>query len=162
MRRMTMIGLLALAGCGPQQEPPANATANAPVAATPAGPPPPLGTVDLGQPLRAFGTEPGWVLDVTPGVITFTDYSVENPKPETFMPVIPAVAGGKAVWRTWNTAGEAVVLTLTLKDCLEAGEADMTEPLTAEFKVGGKTRTGCAGPKPEGEAGMEAENSDDE
>jgi uncharacterized membrane protein len=167
MRTMTMIGLMALAGCSTQQEPAANATANTADVAViggtaPAGPPPPLGTVDLGQPLRAFGTEPGWSLDVTPGVITYTDYSAEDPKAETFMPAIPAVAGGKAVWRTRNTAGEAVVLTLTLKDCLEAGEEDMTQPLTAEFKMGGTTRTGCAGPKPEGEAGVDAENSDDE
>ena len=164
MRTMIMIGLLALAGCSQQQEPAANATANAAEFVVPAaaGPPPPLGTVDLGQPLRAFGTEPGWSLDVTPGVITYTDYSAEDPKAETFMPAIPAVAGGKAVWRTRNTAGDAVVLTLTLKDCLEAGEEDMTQPLTAELKMGATTRTGCAGPKPEGEAGVDPENSDDE
>ena len=164
MRRMMMIGLLVLAGCSGQQEPAPNATTEniAYIGVEPAGPPPQLGKLDLTQPLRAFGTEPGWVVDVTPGVITYTDYSAEDPKPETFPPAVPTGADGKAVWRTRNSAGEAVVLTLTLKDCLEAGEDDMTVPLTAEFKIGKITRTGCAGPRPEGEAGMEDGNSIDE
>ena len=162
--KILMIGLLALTGCSGQQEPARNTTVDniAYSGVEPDGPPPQLGKLDLTQPLRAFGTEPGWVVDVTPGVITYTDYSAENPQPETFPPATPTGADGKAVWRTRNSAGEAVVLTLTLKDCLEAGEEDMTVPLTAEFTIGKTTRSGCAGPKPEDEADTDLGNSDDE
>ncbi|MES2445190.1 MAG: hypothetical protein V4574_20390 [Pseudomonadota bacterium] len=153
------VSMLALAGCG-SQEPAVNVTANSAEAAKPVRPPSPkLGKVDLDQPLRAFGTEPFWTLDVAPGDMSFTDYSVETPKPEPYFPRSPVVTADKAVWTTKNEAGAAVVLTLTLKDCLEAGEADQTQPFTAELKIGDRTRTGCAGPKPEGEPDEEVDNA---
>lgn len=132
-----------LAGCGPQEP----AVTNNVVVAKPIEGPK-LGKVDLNQPLQAFGTEPYWTLDVAPGDMSFTDYALANPKPEPFFPHAPVVTGDKAVWTTENVADEPVVLTLTLKDCLEVGEADQTQPLTAELRIGSKVRTGCAGPKP--------------
>jgi len=136
-----------LAGCG-SQEPAANSS-NVTVAKPIAGPK--LGSVDLNQPLRAFGTEPFWTLDVAPGDMSYTDYALANPRPEPFFPHAPVVTGDKAVWTTKNVADAPVVLTLTRKDCLEAGEDDQTQPLTAELRIGDKVRTGCAGPKPKEE-----------
>jgi uncharacterized membrane protein len=151
--------LLALAGCGSPE--PAAAPANAVVAKPIPGPK--LGSIELNQPLRAFGTEPFWTLDVAPGDIAFTDHALPDPKPEPFFARSPVVADGKAVWTTKNVADEPVVLTLTLKDCLEGGEPDQTQPFTAELRIGDKVRTGCAGPKPkevpEGDAGNAADPS---
>jgi len=136
------LSLLMLAGCGSQDPEPANAVAAKPI------PSPMLGGFNLNQKLRAFGTEPFWTLDVAPGDISFTDYALADPKPEPFFAHAPVVTGDTAVWTTKNVAGAPVVLTLTLKDCLEAGEEDQTRPLTAELRIGDKARTGCAGPKP--------------
>lgn len=142
--------VLLLAGCN-FSEPAPNSAENV----TKPTPPPSvkLGSVELLQPLRAFGTEPFWTLDLAPGDIAFTDYSAEDPKPEPFFARSPVAVGDKATWTTKNIAGEAVVVTLTLKDCLEAGETDETMPLTAELRIGAKVRTGCAGPKPKDEPG---------
>ena len=147
-----------LAGCGSQA--PADNASNA-VVAKPI-PSPKLGGIDLNQKLRAFGTEPFWTLDVAPGDISYTDYSLADPKPEPFFAHAPVVSGDKAVWTTKNVAEAPVVLTLTLKDCLEAGEDDQTQPLTAELRIGDKVRIGCAGPKPKDEpVGDNASNAVD-
>jgi uncharacterized membrane protein len=143
MRILVLTGALALGACGsePAQE---NAAANITAAPTP---PPSLmfGKVDLLKHVRAFGTEPYWIVDLAPGTIEFTDFSAEKPEPQPFYYVPPAIADGTARYTTRNRAGDAVVLTLTAEPCLEAGEEEDTQPLTAELRIGARTLRGCAG-----------------
>ncbi|MCW3847530.1 hypothetical protein OF829_09775 [Sphingomonas sp. LB-2] len=135
---------------------PANA---ANVAAPAPAPSVKLGDFELNQLIRAFGTEPFWTLDLGPGDMIFTDNAVETPKPEPFYWVAPVVAGDTATYTTKNVAGDPVVLVLTRKDCLEVGEPEDTQPLTAKLTIGTKVRTGCAGPKPKDEPDEEMENT---
>lgn len=165
--RVTMLAmpLLMLAGCGggsvvisqtnETTTEPANAAAPAPVKA----PSVKLGDFELNQLLRVFGTEPFWTLDMGPGEFSFTDYSVDAPKAEPFYWADPVIAGDTATYTTKNVAGDPVVLTLTRKDCLEAGEEDQTVPLTAELKIGTTVRKGCAGPRPKDEPDEEIDNA---
>lgn len=161
-----LIGAFALSACGggsvvvnaaDNAAEPANA-ANAAAPVPIKAPSVKLGDFELNQLIRAAGTEPFWTLDLGPGEMSFTDYSVETPKPEPFYWADPVVAGDTATYTTKNVAGDAVVLVLTRKDCLEAGEPEDAQPLTAELKIGAKTRTGCAGPKPRDEPDAEVEN----
>jgi uncharacterized membrane protein len=149
MRFLLVAGAaLLLAGCGPT--PDEQAAANAANAAAVPAPTPVamLGTVNIARPVRAFGTEPYWTLDLAPGEMSFVERDVENPPVTPFYPVAPAIAGDTATWTTRNPAGEPVVVTLTAKECLEAGEPEDAAPLTAEVKIGARTLHGCAGPKP--------------
>jgi uncharacterized membrane protein len=143
MRILMLVAVLALGGCGskPTEKPTPKPkpTATKPMAM--------LGTVDLTKPVHVFGVEPGWSLDVAPGDISFADFSGESIDPQPFFPVSPQLAGDRASWTTRNVAGETVVLTLTAKECLEAGEPEDSQPLTAELKIGAKTLKGCAGAK---------------
>lgn len=146
------VSMLALAGCTASE--PANSAQNgtAANASAPAFKPwPKLGGVDLGEPIRAAGTEPYWTLDLAPGDMLFTDHSVDSPAPVPFFAVMPKVEGAKAVYATKNEDGAAVVLTLTLEKCLDVGEEKNSQPLTATLRIGGRTLMGCAGPKPEDE-----------
>jgi uncharacterized membrane protein len=143
MRILMLAAVLALGGCGPKP-------AEKPVP-TPTPTPKPvkmLGSIDLNKAVRAFGVEPGWSLDVAPGDMSFTDFSGDKTEPQPFFPTSPVVTGDHANWTTKNVAGEAVVLTLTVKECLEAGEPEDSQPLTAELRIGVKTLHGCAGAKP--------------
>jgi uncharacterized membrane protein len=105
-----------------------------------------LGKVDLGKSVHAFGTEPFWGLDIDGTSLVYTDASLEELKPETFTDAARVVSGGKAVYTAKNKAGAAVTLTLTVEECLEAGEPEDAVPLTVELKIGDQVRHGCAGP----------------
>lgn len=151
------IAALALAGCGGA---PADSVANNAAAPTPTPPPSvKLGDFELNQRVRVSGVEPYWTLDMGPGEMLFTDFSTDVPKPEPFYWAAPAVTGDTATYTTKNVADEPVVLTLTRRDCLEAGEPEDTRPLTAELRVGDKVRKGCAGPRPADEPDEEMENT---
>jgi uncharacterized membrane protein len=143
MRIVMLAAVLALGGCGSK---PAEKPAPKPKP-SPTKPVAMLGTVDLTRPVHVFGVEPGWSLDVAPGDISFADFSGDKTDPQPFFPVSPQLAGDRASWTTRNVAGETVVLTLTAKECLDAGEPEDSQPLTAELKIGAKTLNGCAGAK---------------
>jgi len=161
---VALAGSLALAGCGGGSVVINAENAAEPVTNTVAAPKPKpapvlmLGDYDLNQLTRAFGTEPFWTLDMGPGSFSYTDYSVEKPEPKPFYWADPVIAGDTATYTTKNVAGDVVVLTLTHKKCLEAGEEDQAVPLTAELKIGSKILHGCAGPKPADEPDAEMDN----
>ena len=167
--RVTMLALplLVLAGCGggsvvvnaTNEAVPAENAVSAAAPAPVKAPSVKVGDFELNQLLRVFGTEPYWVLDLGPGEMIFTDNAAETPKPEPFYWADPVIAGDTATYTTKNVAGDVVVLTLTRKDCLEAGEPEDTVPLTAELRIGAKTRTGCAGPRPKDEPDEEMDNT---
>lgn len=163
--RITMLAapLLMLAGCGGGGSVAVNqsdnaATANVAAPAKPAAPSLKLGDFELNQIIRVFGTEPGWTLDMGPGTMQYTDFAAEKPEAKPFYWADPVIAGDTATYTTKNVAGEVVVLTLTRKDCLEAGEPEDTVPLTATLKIGDATRHGCAGPFPVTDPDEEVDN----
>jgi uncharacterized membrane protein len=143
-RLTTLLCLFALSACG-SPEPEADNAANATVA-KPLPPSPKLAGVELMKPLHVFGTEPGWSLDLAPGSAVFTDFSTGKTVPEPLLSVAPVVSGNSAVYNSRGGQGTPAVLTLTAKECLEAGEPEDALPFTAELKINGKTLTGCAGP----------------
>ena len=141
--------LLLLCACGGQEDA-GNAAVN--VAANASEPMPQagirLGSVDLSKPLRAVGTEPYWIVDIAPGDISYTDFSVDDPQPAPLYPVAPVVSGRGATYKTKTAKGDPVTITLTLEPCTGTGESDHDEPLAADVTIGSKTWHGCAGPKP--------------
>ncbi|RYD56564.1 MAG: hypothetical protein EOP60_05005 [Sphingomonadales bacterium] len=154
MRTISLIGLLMLAGCtAPMAANQAsNVTENAVAAdaTIPAPTPAPAGKlagVDFAKPVSAFGTEPYWEVEIEPGRLQFTDYSVAEGTKEEWALAAPAFAGNTAVIQTKTKAGVAVTITLTGESCLEVGEEDNRVPLTATVKIGDRTLMGCAGPK---------------
>ena len=106
---------------------------------TPA-PPPVLGGVDLGQPVRALGTEPFWGVDIAPARITYS--GVDRPVQAAPNPG-PAVTGTMATWTTQTAQGNALEITLIATECSD-GMSDRTYPLTARVVVGSETLQGCA------------------
>lgn len=156
-----LAGSFALSGCGGGKVDTGNVAEGNAAAAKPKPkvfPKLMLGDFDLNQLVRAFGTEPYWTLDMGPGTLTYTDFSVDKPEARPFYWADPVIAGDTATYTTRNVAGDAVVLVLTRKDCLEAGEDEATTPLTAILKIGSKTLRGCAGPKPAGEPDGKMDN----
>lgn len=158
MKKLGIALLLSLAACSSPPAPADNAADNSANAANEAvfvpPPGPQLGGVDLDQPIRAMGSEPFWTLDVAPGDMTFTDYSVSTPAPEPFLSVSPKISGDTATYTTSHGKGAPAVLTLTAKKCLDVGEEDNSQPLTAELRLGDRVLHGCAGPKPKDDADM--------
>jgi uncharacterized membrane protein len=133
MRPILAVGLVLLAAaCSePAVEPPAPAEP-----ATPAI----LGGVDLGQPLRALGTEPFWAVDITTDAIAYSAVDsegvrVSNPG--------PTVQGTTAVYASAAEDGTALVVTLIATECSD-GMSDRVYPLTARFETGETELAGCA------------------
>lgn len=154
MRAISLISLLILAGCTAPMA--ANQAANvtdnsvAAIALAPTPTPAPAGKlagVDFAKPVTAFGTEPFWNVEIEPGRLQFTDYSVGEGVKEDWAVAAPVFAGNTAVIQTKTKAGAAVTITLTGESCLEVGEEDNRVPLTAMVKIGDRTLMGCAGPK---------------
>ena len=134
--RLSLIALavLGLAACSnPAEVPPDEAPT------TPA-PPAVLGGVDLGQPLRALGTEPFWGVDITPQSLVYSD--PENPGVTAPNPG-PTVQGTTAVYASATPDGAALVVTLIATECSD-GMSDRVYPLTARVEVGTRTLNGCA------------------
>lgn len=105
--------------------------------------PPPtrtLGGVDLTEPVRALGTEPGWVLNLNATEMVFEgmDRTMQQARrPE------PLVHGTTATYTTATNTGYPMVLTLIATDCSD-GMSDRTYPLVARLELGPETLTGCA------------------
>ena len=124
--------LLALTACS---EPAVESAAPAPAPA-----PTILGGVDLGQPLRAIGTEPFWSVEITPETLAYSavDSSglrADNPG--------PTLQGTTAVYAAAAGDGTTLVVTLIATECSD-GMSDRTYPLTARVEVGRQTLNGCA------------------
>lgn len=124
---------LALAACSDADKTPA---AEAPAAAAPAV----LGGVDLGQPVRAVGTEPFWSVEITPRTLIYKavdqpDMTVTNPG--------PTLQGTTAVYAAAGADGATLVMTLIATECSD-GMSDRVYPLTARVELGSQTLNGCA------------------
>ncbi|MBC6980198.1 COG3650 family protein [Caulobacter sp. 17J80-11] len=120
----------------PASAPPETAApvpAPAPVAASLAG-------IDLGQPLRAIGTEPFWGLDVTAAGMALT--GPDRPKTEAPSPKLTAQAA-QAVFAGRTADGRDLTLTLTPGPCSD-GMSDRTYPLNAVVTMAKETLKGCA------------------
>jgi len=143
--RAIVIAALLLAGCGASDSAdPVENVALSPEALLPPTTPTSLAGVDFDKPVRAFGTEPFWALDIAPDRIRFEEYSVEGSATDWAVRR-PKVAGTVAVIETETPKGEAVTITLRGESCLEVGAEDSRLPLTATVKIGARTLTGCAG-----------------
>ena len=114
----------------------------APAPAAPAAPAT-LGGVDLGQPLRALGTEPFWGVDITATELVLTGVD----RPELRIPHSgPVVQGTTAIFTgTEGAAGGPLIVTLIDTDCSD-GMSDRTYPLTARVERGAEQLNGCAAP----------------
>ena len=133
--RLATLALLApfavLAACSEPEAPPAEPT------------PPPsviLGGVDLSQPLRAIGTEPGWGIGITS---TELKYEGQDRPLQTATNPGPVVQGTTAVFTAMTDKNNALVVTLIDTDCSD-GMSDRLYPLTARVEIGGETLSGCA------------------
>ena len=127
-----ILAVLALAACSPAQEP-----APPPEAPEPA---PVLGGVDLAQPVRALGTEPFWIVELTGTEMVYT--APEPPEQRAPQPN-PVVQGTTATWETETADGTTLSVTLIATECSD-GMSDRTYPLTAMVKLGERELTGCA------------------
>ncbi len=130
------LAVLGLAACSPSEEldrpdqPPVPSEQPAPV----------LGGVDLGQPVRALGTEPFWSVDLTgTGMI----YTAAEPPGQTAPQPDPVVQGTTATYEAETADGTALRVTLIATECSD-GMSDRTYPLTAMVKVGDLDLNGCA------------------
>jgi uncharacterized membrane protein len=147
MRKMLIAAaLVALTGCE-EEAPVANEAQNAAAAFKALPPPPKLGGVDLIKPILAGGAAPGWALAISPGRITFTDFSIGAGQETELYPVDPQVSDGTATWTTKTPEADRVTIVLTDKQCL-AGEPEDSQPLTAEVAIGTRKLRGCAQPRP--------------
>lgn len=156
MRFVLLAAPFLLAGCGSDE--PVDNAAN--VAAPVLRKGPMLGSVDLSQPVRASGPSPFWALEIAPGRITYTDSAGKGGKVTDFYPVSPRIDADHAVFPTQTPEGETVTITLTRAQCAEKeeeGKSPVTDPLTAELKMGARVLTGCARTSPVAEIEVEPE-----
>ncbi|MDP2117818.1 MAG: hypothetical protein Q8J71_10530 [Brevundimonas sp.] len=129
---LAALAILTLAACSPADDP------SSPSAAT--EPAPVLGGVDLGQPVRALGTEPFWSVELTGSEMIHT--GVDHPEQRAPQPE-PVVQGTTATWEAATADGVALRVTLISTECSD-GMSDRTYPLTAMVKLGDLDLTGCA------------------
>lgn len=127
------LAVLVLAACSPAEEPvqpevPSDAPA------------PVLGGVDLGQPVRALGTEPFWNVELTGTEMVYT--GVDTPEQRAPQPD-PVAQGTTATFESETADGTDLRVTLIATECSD-GMSDRTWPLTAMVKVGDRDLTGCA------------------
>ncbi|HST91702.1 MAG TPA: hypothetical protein VLJ13_05840 [Brevundimonas sp.] len=134
--RLAVVGAvsaLILAACSPE---PAAPTAEA----APPEPAPVLAGVDLGQPLRALGTEPFWGVDLTGTELVYA--GVDRPEQRAPQPA-PVVQGTTATYEATTGTGATISLMLAATECSD-GMSDRVYPLSAIVKIGDETLTGCA------------------
>ena len=99
-----------------------------------------LGGVDLGQPVRALGTEPFWGVEITPDALIYT--RVDQPTQRA--PNRGAtVQGTVATFVSSTNLNKALNVVLIATECSD-GMSDRTYPLTARVEIGDETLTGCA------------------
>lgn len=134
MRLIAALTAVSLLAACTQQEP------QGPDRAEPPAPPPVLAGVDLGQPVRALGTEPFWSVDITPARITYSGAD----RPEQTAPNAgPTVTGTVATWKVETVQGNDLEITLIATECSD-GMSDRTYPLIARVVIGEETLQGCA------------------
>lgn len=126
------LAALVLSACSPAEAP------DQPDA--PPEPAPVLGGVDLGQPVRALGTEPFWSVELTG---TEMVYSTPEPPEQRAPQPNPVIQGTTATWEAETADGTELRVTLVATECSD-GMSDRTYPLTAMVKVGDRDLTGCA------------------
>lgn len=131
---LALIAPLALAVACSQEPPQEAATTPAPETPTV------LGGVDLGQPLRAIGTEPFWAVEIRPDALVYS--GLDRPEQRASNPE-PVIQGTTAVYATATGAGTTLVVTLIDTDCSD-GMSDRTYPLAARVEIGEETLNGCA------------------
>lgn len=129
---LSSLAVLTLAACGEAAPP-----AETPPAPTPA---PVLGGVDLGQPIRALGTEPFWGVDIGADGIVYE--GVDRPR-EVAPRGEVELMGTMAVFSGQTDKGRTVKVTLIDTDCSD-GMSDRLYPLTARVEIGEETLQGCA------------------
>jgi uncharacterized membrane protein len=127
------LAVLALAACSPSEEP------DQPDAPS-EQPAPVLGGVDLGQPVRALGTEPFWNVELTGTEMVYT--AADAPEQRAPQPG-PVVQRTTATYEAETADGTDLRVTLIATECSD-GMSDRTYPLTAMVKVGDVDLTGCA------------------
>jgi len=127
------LAVLVLAACSPSQEPVQPEVPSD-------EPAPVLAGVDLGQPVRALGTEPFWNVELTGTEMVFT--GVDAPEQRAPQPN-PVAQGTTATYESETADGTDLRVTLIATECSD-GMSDRTWPLTAMVKVGDRDLTGCA------------------
>lgn len=131
-----LIAGVALAGCYDRKEVKPKTAAEPQAAAV-------LGGVDLGQPVRALGTEPFWSVEITPDALIYTRVD----QPEQRAPNRGAtVQGTVATYATSTNLQKALNVMLIATECSD-GMSDRVYPLTARVEIGDDTLTGCAASK---------------
>lgn len=130
---LSSLAVLALAACG-EASPPTEPSTPAP---TPA---PVLGGVDLGQPVRALGTEPFWGVDIGADGIAYE--GVDRPR-EVAPRGEVQLMGTMAVFTGTTDQSRPITVTLIDTDCSD-GMSDRLYPLTARVEIGDETLQGCA------------------
>jgi uncharacterized membrane protein len=130
------LAVLALAACSPSEESDQPDQPDAPSEQ----PAPVLGGVDLGQPVRALGTEPFWSVELTGTELVYT--TPDSPEQRAPQPN-PVAQGTTATYEAETADGTDLRVTLIATECSD-GMSDRTYPLTAMVKVGDLDLTGCA------------------
>ena len=129
---LAALPILALAACSPADDP-----SSSPAQPEPA---PMVGGVDLGQPIRALGTEPFWSVEFTGTEMVYT--GVDRPEQRAPQPD-PVVQGAAATWEAETATGTPISVMLAATECSD-GMSDRTYPLSAIVRIGEETLTGCA------------------
>ena len=99
-----------------------------------------LGGVDLGQPVRALGTEPFWGVTLSEEGLVYE--GVDRPREVAPRGEVELV-GTMAVISGETDKGRTLEITLIDTDCSD-GMSDRLYPLTARVRIGEETLTGCA------------------
>jgi uncharacterized membrane protein len=161
MRAVPILLLLTLAGCGGSEgtRRQGDNVALDPAVLQPKPTATSIAGVDFTKPIRGFGTEPFWAIDIAPGKVRFEDLAVDGSVPTDWAPQPPRITGNVAVIDARTPAGEAATVTLTGESCLEVGEEADALPLKASVKIGARTLTGCAGQRLPPPGSPEAENA---
>ena len=129
---LAALAVLLLAACSPEGAGPEPAEAPEPAAV--------LAGVDLGQPMRALGTEPFWAVELTGNEMVYS--GVDRPEQRAPQPKID-IQGTTATFDSVTSAGTPLSVMLAATECSD-GMSDRTYPLSAIVRIGDETLTGCA------------------
>jgi len=129
---LVLLSALVLTACGEAGAPADPAPAPAPAVV--------LGGVDLGQPVRALGTEPFWGVTLSEEGLVYE--GVDRPREGAPRGEVELV-GTLAVFSGETDKGRTIEVTLIDTDCSD-GMSDRLYPLTARVRIGEETLTGCA------------------
>jgi uncharacterized membrane protein len=131
---LALLSLFVLAACSPGED------SAPPAPPEPGEPATMLAGVDLGQPVRALGTEPFWSVELTG---TEMVYSAPEPPEQRAPQPRPVLQGTTAAFESETADGTRLKVTLVATECSD-GMSDRTFPLTAMVTIGERKLTGCA------------------